>query len=60
MESERNGRKFKIVWDEGFERHVEKGILVSNEGEFVQFALSDGRTLYLNKSAVIKMLEVTQ
>jgi hypothetical protein len=58
MESERNGKRFKVVWDEGDERHVEKGTLVDDEGGLVRFALNDGRTLYVNKRAIIKMLEL--
>jgi hypothetical protein len=60
MESDANGRRFKVVWDEGDERHVEKGTLVSDKDGFVQIALYDGRLLYLNKTAIVKMLELSQ
>jgi hypothetical protein len=60
MESDANGRRFKVVWDEGDERHVEKGTLVSDEGGFVKIALWDGRLLFLNKTTIVKMLEVSQ
>jgi hypothetical protein len=60
MESDAKGRRFKVVWDEGIERHVERGTLISDEGGLVRLELSNGRMLYLNKSAIIKMLEVPQ
>jgi hypothetical protein len=60
MESDANGRRFKIVWDEGDERHIEKGTLVGDKDGFVQIALYDGRLLYLKKTAIVKMLEVSE
>lgn len=58
MESQAN-TKVKVVWIEGDEPHCITAVRQGEKDSFLTFTLTDGRMLYLQKSMVVKIEEVT-
>ena len=55
----------KLLWTEPnrtgrTETHSARGILVSSEGTHFTLRIQDGRLVYINRAAVLKIVEVPQ
>jgi hypothetical protein len=55
----------KLLWTEPnrsgrIETHSARGFLVSSEGSHFTLRLHDGRHVYINRVAVVKIVEVSQ
>lgn len=56
METDRIGRTWKVVWQDGNQNKALKGILKEEDQFFYKF-LSRGNTLIISKKAIISMIE---